>query len=292
MSVDLLQEKIRKMKNPSVVDMTADADMIPQVFMDRYGSFLEAYAAYCRNLLDKLMDIVPAVRFRFANFALMGAEGLSALLGLLEYAAAKDYYVLLDCVDVLSPMIARQAAEMLLAQDSPWIFNGLIVSTYIGSDGLKPFAKQLENSNRGLFGVIRTGNKSAPELQDLFTGNRLSHTAAADLVNRLGEPMPAKCGYNRIGAMAGASSADGLRTLRAKYSRVFMILDGYDYPNANAKNCSYAFDRFGHGAVACAGESILAAWKDIEGDRIGYMEAAVEAAERMRKNLNRYVTIL
>ena len=292
MSVDLLQEKIRKMKNPSVVDLTATADMIPQTFMEEYVEFPKAYAAYIKQLLTKLAGVVPAVRFRFAHFTLMGVEGLSVLQELLAYAAAQGFYTVLDCVDILSPMMAKQAADALLAEDSMWQFNGLILSSYIGSDGLKPFAKRLAATQKGIFGVIRTGNKSASELQDLFTGNRLAHTAAADLVNRFGEPMVGSCGYNRIGALAGASSADSLRTLRSKYSRLFMLLDGYDYPNANAKNCSFAFDRFGHGAAACAGESIVAAWKDVEGDYIDPVDAAVEAAERMKKNLCRYVTIL
>ena len=39
MSVDLLQEKIRKMKNPSVVDMTATADMIPQEVLNAMRTF-------------------------------------------------------------------------------------------------------------------------------------------------------------------------------------------------------------------------------------------------------------
>ena len=291
MSVDLLQEKIRKMKNPSVVDLTATADMIPQKYTQNNEDFLQSYGAYCRDLMEALAEIVPAVRFRFSNFTLLGSEGLCLLNELLEIASSLGYYVLLDCVDILSPAMAQYAADVLLSDSCPWKFNGLIVSTYIGSDALKPFVKALPSTKKSLFGVIRTGNKSAPELQDLFTGNRLTHTAAADLVNRMGEPLEGRCGYNKIGAMAGASSADGLRVLRSKYSRVFFLLDGYDYPNANAKNCSFAFDKFGHGAAACAGESILAAWKE-EGPCFDPVQAAVETAERMKKNLNRYVTIL
>ena len=289
MSVDLLQEKIRKTKNPSVVDFTADASMLPPQILEDAGSFLDAYETYCCQLLDALKGIVPAVRFRFSNFILLANSGPEVLTKLLSYAYERDYYVLLDCVEILSPQVAAMAADVLLDDHSHWQFHGVIVSTYIGSDGLKPFVKRMSDSNKGVFGVIRTGNKSASELQDLLSGNRLAHTAAADLVNRLGEPMPGRSGYNRIGALAGASSADGLRALRSKYSRLFMLLDGYDYPNANAKNCSYAFDKLGHGAAACAGESILAAWKEGEGD---YLELAVSAAERMKKNLGHYVTIL
>jgi hypothetical protein len=80
--------------------------------------------------------------------------------------------------------------------------------------------------------------------------------------------------------------------LRAKHDRMFLLVDGLDYPSGNAKNCSYAFDRFGYGAAVCAGPSVTAAWKDAESDGTDYIEQAVQSAERMKRNLCRYVTIL
>lgn len=292
MSVDLLQEKIRKMKNPSIVDLTTSPDRIPPSLMQVNPNWLDAYAAYTRKLMEVLKDLVPAVRFQFASFSLYGAEGMDLLKTLLAEAKALGYYVLLDSVQILSPHMAQQAADLLLKEDAEWTFDGLIVPTFIGSDGLKPFAKKLKGTDKALFGVIRTGNKSAAELQDLLTGNRLSHTAAADLVNRLGEPMPARNGYHMIGAMTGASSADGIRTLRSKYPRLFLLLDGYDYPNANAKNCSFAFDQFGYGAAACAGDAVTNAWVYEECDGSEYYLYTLDAAERMKKNLCKYITIL
>ena len=88
----------------------------------------------------------------------------------------------------------------------------------------------------------------------------------------------------------GASNANSLKTLRGKYKSLFLLLDGYDYPNANAKNCSFAFDALGHGAAACAGVSIAGAWQTTEEE--DPLAAALEAAERMRKNLTRYITVL
>ena len=122
-----------------------------------------------------------------------------------------------------------------------------------------------------------------------MTGTRLMHMANADIVNRFTQQYITRCAYSRIGAMAGASSAESLRTLRDKYKDMFLLVDGCDYPNANATNCSYAFDRLGHGAIVSAGLSIIAAWMDSEEDAI---TAAVEAALRLRKNLMRYITIL
>jgi hypothetical protein len=112
----------------------------------------------------------------------------------------------------------------------------------------------------------------------------------ADIVNRQAESKTGRHGFSQVGALASASAADSLRSLRSKYPKLFLLLDGYDYPNANAKNCSYAFDKLGHGAAACAGESIIAAWKESENN--DYVAAAVEATDRMKKNLTRYVTIL
>ena len=139
--------------------------------------------------------------------------------------------------------------------------------------------------------VARTGNKSASELQDLLAGGRLVHAAAADHVNRYGADTAGKSGYTRVGVLAPASSAESLRMLRSKYPKLFLLLDGYDYPNANAKNCSFAFDRFGHGAAVCS-SAIATAWKQDESDGLDYLDHAKAAADRLKKNLTRYVTVL
>ena len=140
--------------------------------------------------------------------------------------------------------------------------------------------------------VARTPNRSAPELQDLLAGGRLVHMAAADHVNRYGADTLQKCGYTRVGLLAAANAANSLKNIRAKYPKLFLIVDGYDAPNANAKNCAAAFDQLGHGAAVCAGGYIAAAWKSAGTDGADYMEQAKAAAERMKKNLCRYTTVL
>jgi orotidine-5'-phosphate decarboxylase len=220
----------------------------------------------------------------------MGPEGLTLLQELLQEAKKQGYYVLLDGVEVWTMQAAQFAADMLFTEQ--WLFDGLIVSAYIGSDGLKPYMALLKEQKKMLFAVLRTANKTAPELQDLLTGTRLVHMAAADVVNRLGEQLPSRCGYWQIGSVGAANAADSLRSLRAKYQSMFLLVDGMDYSNANAKNCSYAFDKLGHGAAVCAGTSVTAAWQAEETDGQNYVELAVQAAERMKKNLLRYITIL
>lgn len=283
MSIDMLQKKIRKLKNPVIVDMTmTEEDIAPGVLADA-GSYLPAYEKVCTELMEGLQEIVPAVRFDFGCFAVLGAEGLLTLERLLKLAKEKSYYVLLDGMDFSNPAAIRGAMNMLC--------DGLTISPYQGSDHIKKYAQLLPDGDKNLFVTLRTPNRSASEIQDLMTGSRLAHQAAADILSRLGEPLIGKCGYTQIAGTAAANAPDSLRTLRSKYNRLFLLVDGYDYSNANAKNCSYAFDQFGHGAVVCSGTGITAAWKE-QGDDSNYVEASIEAVQRMQKNILRYITIL
>ncbi len=287
MSVDILQEKIRKTKNPSALELALPvSELPPQFSRDAAG-----YAAFCRELMEGLTGQLGAVRVSFSAFALLGHDGLYQLSETLKKAAELGYYVLLDAPEILSPPMAKAAAEALLGEERLYPCDGLVISGYLGSDVIKAFLPYCKKGN-DLFVVARTANKSASELQDLLAGNRMVHAAAADHVNRYGADTAGKFGYTRVGVLAGASSADSLRTLRMKYPKLFLLVDGYDYPNANAKNCSFAFDKYGHGAVVCGSTGITCAWKQGESDGSDYLDHAKTAADRMKKNLTRYVTVL
>ena len=188
MSVDRLQEKIRKLKNPSLIDLTIRPEEIPQSLVEEEGNLCGAYSRFCGELLEGLREIVPAVRFDFGAFALQGAAGLDALENALKAAKGCGYYVILDAPEAKSLQAAEYSASVLLDPQCQWRFDALILSAYIGSDALRPYADALAGSDKAFFAVLRTANRSAPELQDLLTGSRLVHVAAADVVNRLAEP--------------------------------------------------------------------------------------------------------
>ena len=287
MSVDLLQEKIRKSKCPIIVDMSVDVLQIPEcVRQDKTPA--KAYYAYCSAMLRGLKDMVPGVRFDFDHCAILGA--LEELSDLMEFARQLGFYVLLDAPSILSPKQATRAACLL---DDHWGYpcHGVIANPYIGSDAIKPFLPFCKEG-KSVFFAVRTPNKSAVELQDLMTGSRLMHVAAADTVKRLGESILGKCGYSQIGAVTAATNANAVMGLRTKFNRMFLLVDGLDYPGGNGKNCAYGFDRFGHGCAISVGPAITAAWMAEGADPAEYVALAQQAAERIRNNMARYVTIL
>ncbi len=292
MAVDIFQDKIRKHKNPSVVELGLSISDLPAHIIESEGYGASAYGRFSQELLEGLKGIVPAVRISFSSFAVLGADGLAVLENILKYAGDQGYYVILDAPEILSPSSAKIIADALLGEQARFFCDALVISGYLGSDIIKPFLSYCKNQKKDIFVVARTANKSASELQDLLSGSRVVHAAAADHVNRYGADTVGKYGYTRVGVLAAASAADSLRSLRAKYPKLFFLLDGYDYPNSNAKNCSFAFDKYGHGAAACSGAGITCAWKNTESDGHDFVEHSVAAAERMKKNLTRYVTIL
>lgn len=287
MSVDILQEKIRKTKSPLVLDLSVRPDQIPE-FVREGKNEAEALDVFCRQLMDGLKGKVPGVRFSFDQWALLGA--LDHLAELTKFAAASGYYVIMDGPAVLTPWAAERAT-VLLDENSPYHCDSLILCPYIGSDAMRPFVPYCKQG-KSVFFAARTANKSAAELQDIMTGSRLIHVAVTDHVKRLGEPILGKSGYSQMGVLAAATNASAVSGLRMKFKTTFLLVDGLDYPGGNGKNCSYGFDRFGHGCALSVGPEITAAWTGEGCDPQNFVELAVQAAERIRNNMNRYVTIL
>lgn len=290
MSIDVLQEKIRKTKCPVMLELSAAPADLPEAILQAEPTEAGAYERVCRELLEALKGEIPAVRFSFASFALLGPEGLAVLTGVLKLAKRLGYYVVLDGPEILGVRSAQNAAQRLFGGDSPFPCDGVVLNAYLGSDGIAPFLPGCREGKKTVFAAIRTANRTAPELQDLLAGGRLVHIAAADIISRLGSDLRGKNGYSPVCAMSAANAPDSLKALRSKYPGLFLLVDGYNAVGANAKNCSYAFDKFGHGAIVCGGGGILRAWQDTPDT--DYLEAAQAAVARMKRNLLRYVTIL
>ena len=290
--MDRLQEKIRKTKNPTIVDMTVSKDQLPPHLLEQERDYLHAYSRFCMELMEGLRRQIAGVRFSYNLFALLGTEGLTLLSKLSSKADSLGFYVLLDMPDVKTTAEAKLFADLIMDEAFSWSFDGITVSAYIGSDGFKSYIPYLKQRDKDLFVLLRTPNKTAAEVQDLMTGGRVVHTALADQLTRAGSSVMGKCGYSRIGGIGASASANSLQQLRAKYKSLFLLVDGYELPTVNAKNCAMAFDKLGHGAVVSAGSYITAAWQAEQTQGTDYVECSQRAVEKMKNNLSRYVTVL
>lgn len=292
MAMDRLQEKIRKTKSVLMVDLSVSADAIPPHLLEAASDPASAALTMGKELMNALKGTVPALRFRFASYALLGFSGLSVLSQLLKKAASMGFYTVLDAPEFHSVESAEAVAAGLWGQESAYPCSALVINGYLGTDAIKAFLPYCVNEKKDLFVVVRTANRSASELQDLLAGSRTVHMAAADYVNRYGAETIGKYGYTNIGILASASSPDSLKNLRMKYPRMFILTDGLDNPGVYGKNCSNSADKLGHGTVVSVGRTVTGAWKNEESDGSDYLEKASAAVEKYQKNLNRFITVL
>lgn len=307
MSMDVLQEKIRKKKNPALLCLDPTGQVIPPHLMEEAlqekGETLEAAALacenFCRGILDAVGDIMPGVSVKTAGFFALGAPGIQTMERILAYAREKDLYVILDGAFGEPGFAGEALADSVFGGISlgnrvlmAYPADGVTVNPYSGADGAAAFLPYCKAEGKSVFVQVRTANRSSVEVQELLTGSRLVYTAVADLANRWGAEALGKIGYSQVGAVVSASRGEVLKNLREKYDRLFLLVTGLGVQGGCVKNASYAFDRLGRGAAVCAGHSILGAWKKVETDGRDYAEQAAAAAEKLKRDLAKYVLVM
>ena len=307
MSIDVLQERIRKLKSPIMVGLDPYLPILPRHIVrdafDEYGQTLrgaaEAYYRFCTELLDRLCPIVPAVKLQSACFEALGADGICQMQRISKYAKNLGYYVLMDSMRGDVGSVAEIYAQAVfgsvpVGETAYQLYgcDGLTVNGYLGSDGINPFLPYCKHDGKNVFILLKTSNNSSREVQDLLSGDRVVYTAMADLAMRWGSDLFGKNGYSEIGAVVGATFPQTMKLLREKYDRLFFVVPGYGAQGGTARNVQFAFDRFGHGAIVAASRSIICAWQKDGGDGENYLDCAEAAALKMKADIGKYVVIL
>lgn len=307
MSFDILQQKIREKKNPTVAGLDPRPDYIPdhilQAAYAQYGKtpegLAEAYFVFCQGLMDALAPIVPAVKPQAAFFEVLGAPGIACLQRVCSYAREKGLYLIIDAKrgDIGSTAEAYAQAyfgsvELDGQRFTPFGADCLTVNGYLGSDGIRPFLPYCEQAEKAVFLLVKTSNKSSLELQDLIAGDRLVHTVMADLAVRLNAGQHGRYGFGPVGAVVGATHPEDLKTLRQKYDSLFFLVPGYGAQGGSARDVAGAFDDLGHGAVVNSSRGIMCAWQKTDSDGRDYAALAAQEAVRMRDDICRFVTVV
>ncbi len=308
MSFEVLQDKIRRMKNPTVAGLDARVEYVPAFILEKYiaqygetrRAAAEAIYEFDCGLMDALQDVVPAVKPQAAYFEMLGWEGMEVLERVIRYAKEKGFYVIADVKrgDIGTTATAYAEGWLGGVQVGNTLCTGfdadsVTLNGYMGSDAIKPFLKECQQRNKTLFVLVHTSNASSLELQDMVCGDRLVYTVMGDLTSRWGgsEELD-RYGYNRVGAVMGATYPSDIRRMREQLPHTFFLVPGYGAQGGTAADVRYAFDRYGHGAIVNSSRGIMCAWKKTGRDGTDYQEAARAAAIAMRDDIAAYTTVI
>ena len=307
MSFDVLQEKIREKKNPTVAGLDARVEYVPphilKKYTDQYGETLQAAALAVKEfdcgLIDALCDIVPAVKPQSAYFEMLGWQGMQVMEEVIAYAQSKGMFVIADIKrgDIGTTATAYSEAWLGTTQVGETacpVFNAdcVTLNGYMGSDSLNPFINTCKELGKCAFALVKTSNPSSVELQDMVAGDRVVYKVMGDLIERLSKDTVGKYGYTALGVVVGATHPSELKDLRRRLEKSFFLVPGYGAQGGTAEDVQYAFDRYGHGAIINASRSIMCAWKKTGNNGLDYQEAARAAAIQMRDELREYVTVV
>ena len=307
MSFDVLQDKIRAMKNPTVAGLDARIEYVPEhirraafeeLGVGRNGA-AEAIYQFNVGLIDALCDIVPAIKPQSAYYENLGWPGMEVLERTIRYAKEKGMFVIADIKrgDIGSTAAAyaegwlsgvKVEGQVLKSFDADCVtLNG-----YMGSDSIRPFLEAAREEDKCVFVLVKTSNPGSGELQDIVAGERLVYQVMGDLNARIAAGTEGKYGYTMAGAVTGATYPSDIRALRKRLEKTFFLVPGYGAQGGTADDVRYAFDKYGHGAIVNSSRGILCAWQKTGGDGHDFAEAARNAAIAMRDDIKQVVTIV
>ena len=307
MSFDILQDKIRARKNPTVAGLDARIDYVPeyirQAAYKEYGVGLkgacEAIYQFNVGLIDALCDVVPAVKPQSAYYENLGWQGMEMMERTIKYAQSKGLYVIADIKRGDIGATATAYAEGWLSGTmiegenfKTFDADSVTLNGYMGSDAINPFLEAAKKDGKTVFVLLKTSNPSSGELQDMVAGDRLVYQVMGDLNERIAKGTEGKYGYTLAGAVTGATYPSDIRALRKRLEHTFFLVPGYGAQGGTAEDVQYAFDKYGHGAIVNSSRGIMCAWKKTGGDGHDFGDAARNAAIAMRDDIKRFVTIV
>ena len=299
---DRLAGRVRLCGNPVLVGLDPRPESLPSALInagdksDR-AKLARAYVTFCREIIDVVAPLVPAVKPQAAFFEQLGPHGMTALAEVIAYARDKQLLVIVDGKrnDIGTTAAAYADAFLGALPSSAWGADALTVSPYLGDDSLTPFVDVARKRDAGIFVLVKTSNPGGKTFQDLSCGGATLYRQVATLVESLANQTQGACGYGLAGAVVGATYPEQLQELRALMPHTWFLVPGFGAQGGTAKDVAAAFDSNGLGGIVNNSRGIIFAhtispFKEQFGE--ANWQRAVEAATwQMIQQLGEYVTV-
>jgi orotidine-5'-phosphate decarboxylase len=211
------------------------------------------------EILDLTADHAACWKPQIAFFEAHGLAGLRAFSRLLAEARSRGCLVVADVKRGDIGSTATAYARAFLEPGSDLEADAITLNPYLGRDALQPFIDAAARNGKGVYVLVKTSNPGAADLQDLEVapaGDKLYLRTAA-LVDELGRAHVSDAtGLSAVGAVAGATWAGDLATLRERLPATPLLIPGYGAQGASAADVALGHRADGSGAVVNASRSI------------------------------------
>ena len=273
--INQLVEKIKQTGAPVVAGLDPMLDYIPKQVQEKafeeFGETLEGAAEavwqFNKEIVDKIWDLIPAVKPQIAMYEQFGLPGLAAFKKTVDYCKEKGLIVIGDIKrgDIGSTSAAYAAGHIGRVQVgsrsfAPFDEDFITVNPYLGSDGVNPFLKVCKEEKKGMFILVKTSNPSSGEFQDRLIDGRPLYELVGERVAAWGEEAMGDT-YSYVGAVVGATYPEMGKTLRKIMPKAFILVPGYGAQGGKGKDLVPFFHEDGLGAIVNSSRGIIAAYR-------------------------------
>ncbi|MBQ7679329.1 MAG: orotidine-5'-phosphate decarboxylase [Butyrivibrio sp.] len=303
-----LNERIRETA-PIVVGLDPKLDYIPdrikKPVLAEYGKTAEAvgeiFWLYNREIVDHVMDLIPAVKPQIAMYEQFGLEGLRAYKRTVDYCRSHGLIVISDVkrgdIGSTSASYAEAHLGKTAVGDGSAHVTGfetdfVTVNPYLGTDGVQPFVDVCAREDKGIFVLVKTSNPSSGEFQDRLVVDETSgrNRPLYELVGEMVEHWGASSmdgDYSNVGAVVGATYPEQGRILRELMPHACILVPGYGAQGGKGSDLVHFFRPDGLGAIVNSSRGIIAAWQKDERfrDSGNVGQAARAAVVDMREDI-------
>jgi orotidine-5'-phosphate decarboxylase len=282
-----LAAAVRLKKTPAIVGLDPRWESLPVAIsrtdsIDDQATRALCFAKFCREIIDVVAQLVPAVKPQSAFFEQLGPPGMAALHDVIAYARAQKLLIIVDAKRNDIGSTAEAYAAAFFGPKAPFRADALTISPYLGDDSVSPFLNAARQDAAGLFILVKTSNPGGRQFQDLDCGGRRLYEHVAEYVERLAAADADVSAYGSAGAVVGATYPDQLAELRSIMSHAWLLIPGYGSQGGNAADVAGGFDALGLGALVNNSRGIIFAHREPMFTHFGEVrwQQAVEAATK------------
>ena len=269
---DRLCEAVKARKTPLIVGMDPVYSRLPSPVTDHHdvASATDAIFDFCRQLLQIIAPMVPAVKINIAFFEKYHWAGCETYYELVSEADELGLEVIGDVkrgdIGHTAELYAAAHLQDIQQDDAEPLItpDAITINGFAGTEAIEPFVEVADTNGKGVFVWIRSSNPSAAAIQDFASADGLMmYEKIAQIVGRIADKPQriGTSGYSNVGMVVGGTAPEVTANLRKKYDKVLFLVPGYGSQGASAADCVRFCKPDGTGALINASRSVIYAYE-------------------------------
>ncbi len=242
-----LIQNIRQLGHPLCVGLDPHLDKIPGLFrspgMDRDAQVAaDCVERFLMAVLDRLVGRVAVIKPQSAFFEQLGWRGVHVLERLIKHARAQKFLVILDAKRGDIGSTAAAYARSFYGSEAGCQADALTVNPYMGVDTLEPFIAAAQESESGIFVLVKTSNPGSGDFQDLNIDGIPLFQKVAQALQPIEQCLcAADAQWSSLGVVVGATYPDQALAVRELLPRSLFLIPGFGAQGGAAKDAVASF---------------------------------------------------